>query len=182
MDDKPRLKPFIDENSKLISAIGLFIALVIFSKNIEMELFADLFAFVFLFIVIILWTELIEQFPSKEGSWKLIIFENIISYLVLGLVFYWLLEYRYWSKAFLIFPIAVLILSIISKIIKREKIFSWADKPKKRFKLLRYLVATFLLITVFTISFIIAGLISEPVNNFLDNFKETIKSEDFIDK
>ena len=87
---KNRLDEFIESNQKLISVLGVFTALTVFTANLQFKVFGYALSFIFMSITLIIWVELLEKFPKGDAHWRLKIFETLLSFSFLALILYWL--------------------------------------------------------------------------------------------
>lgn len=166
---KNTLAKFIEDNNNLLTIFGVFVAVTTFATGLPIKSIGSALAFIFLTLTIIIWLEIWEQFPSGDGTWKLTIFENLLSFGTFVLVFYWLLDYRnVWSYAMPFF-IALILMSIISAILKKYNVFNrlFHAKPNER-KMLRHTIGLILLMLMLYISFGIGEYLAPHANNFLD--------------
>lgn len=62
------LKQFIDENQRLISVVGVFGALLLFSNQLTGNRFSGLIAFGLFTCLMALWVELHAQFPRDNSG------------------------------------------------------------------------------------------------------------------
>jgi len=142
-DEKPIKEPirvslsgFIEENHKLLSTIGIFTALTVFSFNLKLSLFGYGLSFLFLAMTVLLWLELISKFPPK-GSGILGWFESILGIAVLGLIAYWFVDYGpVWNIIMPLF-IQLLLLGIISFLIKKFNVFNRLFQAEPGFKIMQ---------------------------------------------
>jgi len=172
---KNTLSEFIDINHKLISVLGVFTALTVFSYNLALKPIGYALSFVFLTLTVIVWLELWAKFPKRPSSWRLTTFENILSYSTIGVIAYWLLAYREIWRIVLFFPVWLLTISIISYPVTKfgllEKLFGWKFA---QFTIVRYIFGFFLLFLALYIAGIIAAVVTPPINNFLDQLREEL--------
>ena len=169
------LSDFVNENSKLISTLGVFTALSVFSTNLALKPYGYVLSFAFMTLTILLWLELWGKYPAKSGSWRLYWFENILFLTVLAVVLYWLLEFRsIWHK-FLQTLLFLIILAIIAYPIKKYNLFNrvFRTQPGK-LKFLRYLIGISLGVVVLFASSYLAMLFAPILNILLDQLKEVI--------
>jgi len=88
-DKSPTLFDFIEENQRLITVLGVFTALTVFSSNLPLKPFGYVLSFMFMSLTVLLWLELWQKFPTKSGSWRLTVFENVLPFTVLAVIAYW---------------------------------------------------------------------------------------------
>jgi protein-S-isoprenylcysteine O-methyltransferase Ste14 len=168
-NERITLACFLEKNHKLIAVLGVFTALTVFATTLPLKSYGYALSFMFLALVVLIWLELWQRFPSGEGTWRLFWFENILTFAILGVVGYWFIEFRpIWHK-FLGILLFLLILAIISWLMKRFQIFNrvFHSKPG-RHKLLRYLLGLGLIFISLAIALHLAGLITGPINRLLD--------------
>jgi len=146
---------FIDDNYRLITAIGVTAALVALSSRLE---HGEFLAFVSLLMLALLDWELFTKIPApQEASLRLIIF-GLLSYMLLvyaGLyVFLFYLENLIW---FLIPLFSVLLISALSK---PKRFLHFLDKfPSiRKAQVLKYII---IFSWVFFLGLLIGGLIRE---------------------
>ena len=166
---KNTLEKFIGDNKNLLTILGVFVAVTTFTTELPIKSVGSALTFIFLALTIIIWLEIWEQFPSRDNTWKLIIFENLLSFAMFGLVFYWLLNYRNVWRYVMPFFIAQILILIISAIFKKYNVFNrlFHTKHNER-KILRHMLGLIILITIMCISFGIGEYIAPHVNDFLD--------------
>jgi len=81
----PTLFQYIEENHKLITTLGVFTALTLFSRQITNGIFANLLSVLSLTLSLIVWLELSGRFPSKMGTYRLYWFESVLGFTVMPL-------------------------------------------------------------------------------------------------
>lgn len=86
------LEEFINENSKLLSALGFFVALVALSKN-SSNWVLNLVSFFVIGGMILLWYELFFKMPAKI-SFRLSLFRFILLWGGISFIIYWIYEFR----------------------------------------------------------------------------------------
>jgi hypothetical protein len=84
-----RLKDFVGANHDLISVIGVFTALTLFSATVGSTILGPLISAAFLTLTLLLFYELIGQLPSG-GTLKLKLFKGLMPWIAPYLLFYWL--------------------------------------------------------------------------------------------
>lgn len=80
---------FIEANEKLLTALGVLIALMLFAKE-ENKLLGSLISFFFLSAAMLVYVELFLRF--EKGSWRLEFFQNFLFLALAALTFRWLVE------------------------------------------------------------------------------------------
>ena len=174
---KVTLGEFIETNHKLLSTLGIFTVLAVFSNNLQLKGIGYFLSFLFVAAMVLIWLELWARFPTK-GSEKLVWFENIISVATLGVVVYWLVDFRSIWRYYLPMLILLILLWPMSEIMRRFNIFNvvFHTKPGER-KTLRYILGLLILMVAFIISGRIAGLLAPPINALLDEiYREALAS------
>jgi len=93
-EEKVSLLVFLEANHKILSVLGVFIALSVFTKNYLEGYFAIIASFNFLTIVILIWLEFLGRFPSKASSTtiSLGLFEALFSYTVIIFFIVWFID------------------------------------------------------------------------------------------
>ncbi|MBK7377916.1 MAG: hypothetical protein IPJ03_02750 [Ignavibacteriales bacterium] len=177
--EKNRLDNFIESNQKLISVLGIFTALTVFTANLQFKAFGYALSFIFMSITLIIWIEVLEKFPKGNAHWRLKIFETLLSFSFFGLILYWLLSYREIWHQIMFFPLTIilttLLISIFTYPIKKYDLFNRFFKTKPgKLKIIRHLLFLIIVIFFFYVSFWLATLISPPVNSLLDQMREEI--------
>jgi uncharacterized membrane protein len=177
---KNTLSKFIEDNHKLISVLGVFTAITVFSGNMQLRTLGYVLSFIFLLITLIIWTELLEKFPKGTATWRLTAFEDLLAFSFLGILLHWFVAYRdiwhYVMPLFLTIVLATILLGLFSHFIKKFDIFNRVFHVKAGgFKFLRYVLLLTIILLVFWGSMIIAAVITQPINKVLDNIHEQIE-------
>lgn len=166
------LEKYINANHKLLGSLGVFIALTVFFSNIEIKLFAGILSLVSLSCSLIIWLELWGKFPNKEGSGKLMWFENILSIGILTFFVFWMYKISRFYPAALGFIIGFIILWFISIFIKRWNIFDILFRTTAgEKKSLRYFVGWSILFIVYLLSMFIGGYIAPFIDSKFDDLE-----------
>lgn len=169
------LKDFVAQRKDLISTLGIFAALTLFAQEFMPGIFGSIVSFLFLTSFILLWLELWESFPSKQGTTRLALFENTIVYTGMAIILYWLARLKGYSMEYFIFVITLTISSSVvvffSKKIKHYDIFNKLFKAKKgEKKALRFIFAFFITIGTFILIFLMISQIILKFNNEIETF------------
>lgn len=148
------LAQFISENKDLISVIGIFVALILFSGEIVSGELSKLLSLFLLTGFLLLWLELWTLFPSQRVSMRLNFFEQYIVGVGLIIVVYWILKLRTIGLNiaidYLSIIISIIIISILSDQIKKYQIFNRLFHTHKNEKqILRFYVALALIFIIF---------------------------------
>ena len=165
------IKEFVEDNHKLLSTLGIFLAITIFSTNIDLKSFSPWLSFLSLSCVILLWIELWTKFPKNGGSLRLSLFENAISFLSMLTIIYWVVKVKSLFQSVTIL-IAFIVMGIISSVLKRRDIFNrlfYAERGSK--KILRISIGIALIVFVLYLSFLISSFISPLIDAMLDGLK-----------
>jgi membrane-associated HD superfamily phosphohydrolase len=175
--EKLSLSSFIEKNYKLLSVLGIFTALTVFSSNLSFKWISSTLSFLFLTITVLIWLEIWAKFP-KSGAARLIWFENLLSFSVMVVGLYWLLELQVLGRDLLVVPIAGLLLWLSSLILKRFNVFNLLFQTKSGGKqIFRYIFGIVIIAIVTLISFYSAYALAEPANKLLDAIQRAL---DFI--
>ena len=165
------LKEFIEQNHKIISSIGIFIALTVFSSNLKSTYFSIGLSFLFLLLTTMIWIELIGQFP-KHGSNLLGWFEAILGITFFALIGYWIVEYyKVWILV-LPYIIQLMFIGIVGYFIKKFDLFNRVFRTKQGGKItLRYIVYFVIMLFVVSLGLMLGNCISPYIADVL---KQTI--------
>lgn len=167
------LAAFIEANHRLISSLGVFTALFVLTNSLELRPFGNLLSALFLALTISIWLELLTKFTSKSGTIRLIFFESILSFAVILLIGYWLIEISsIWGSAVFVI-LFVTCLSIFSWVLNRFgffKRFFRNDVSKNR--AVRYVVGTLIYLFVVVASYYISHFGKEPLSSFLELIRQ----------
>ena len=175
--EKHTLSTFIEDNYRLLSAVGLFTALTVFASNLEIRVVGAFLSFLLLSATVILWLELMEKFPAGiPATGRLTWFETILSYAMLVVVFYWLLQFRGFWRSLLVIPIALVVVAIGSGVLRRFDVFNraFAAKPgeKRRW---RYFVAFGVYAVSLLAAFYLSGLLVQSIGPWLDTARQVLE-------
>lgn len=95
------LRQQIEENHKLIASLGVFIALSLFSSNLELKTLGTSLSFIFLSLAFLVWIELINAFITgleTRKSLTLVLAEMLIMPSLPLFIIYWLtISLKVWS-------------------------------------------------------------------------------------
>lgn len=170
---KLTIQEFIESNDKLLTAFSIFIALTLFSKEMKIAVFSEVLSFLFLTISILIWFELWTSSNSKDKSLTFFIFENLLNFVTIGLIGYWIFAYKNTWKLFALIFIVGTIAFILGMLDSKYEITNRFFNIKffrnviiKRLVLLLF-VPLIVLIIVFVSSIIVYGGIS-PIIDFID--------------
>ncbi len=119
------LGQFIEDNHKVLSMLGIFTGLSVFSSNLVLKPLGGFLSFLFLTLTLLIWLEVWQRFPSKSGSARLSLFENVLAVTILLVFFYWLVEFRRIAPSEgLTMIITLVTLWVVSSILKRFNVFN----------------------------------------------------------
>lgn len=168
---------FVEENQKLITVLGVFTALTMYSSNLPLKPFAYVLSFLFMTLTVLLWLELWGRYPPSQSNWTLTWFENILSLTLLVFIGYWLIAFRdIWDK-FLVTLLFGLILAPFSWLLKKYNVFNrlFRTQPGK-LKPLRYLFGIAISLAALFLSLLLAHIIAPLFNRVLDNFYHVMQT------
>ncbi|XOB46410.1 MAG: hypothetical protein ACKKMV_03090 [Candidatus Nealsonbacteria bacterium] len=167
------LKDFIEENYRLLQVLAIFTTLSVFSSNLPLERFRNLLSTLLLSASVLVWLELWARFPKKYGTWRLSLFETLLSGIIVIVILYWFLVAQAFIPAMANYVLFVVLFSAINQLI--SKAIKKCNLPEILFKkktsqeeFLRYAIA----ITVVVISLILAFLLT---NWFVSKINYPIK-------
>jgi len=89
--DEKTLAEFIKKNYPLLSSVGIFIALTVFTGSLKPSILGATLSLLFLTATVLTAVELIGWSLPLSMAFLLGIFERLLELSVFGLVFYWLL-------------------------------------------------------------------------------------------
>lgn len=126
-DNKLPLKDFIEQNHNLLSAMAVLVAVASFATTLSVRWLGDVLLFLSIAAIVTLWIELYMSFP-KTGSLRLILFKNILSFGLIGLVFYWFLAFGKFWNIFLFIPLFLMMFYMSHNVVKQLLGFSFVKK------------------------------------------------------
>jgi len=131
---KTTLFDFIEINHKIISSLGVFTALTIFSMSLQLAYIGNLLTILFLMLTILLWFEIVWRLPWGDSSITLSCFKYGIRLVFPLLLLYHLVEFRYFWKSYLIIPIWASLLAVFSGLLKKYGFFTWVHTESTTWK------------------------------------------------
>lgn len=174
LSPKVSLTIFIEENHKLLTVLGVFTALTVFSLSLSLKIIGYFLSFAFFTISLIIWFELWSKFP-KNGSFKLSCLENILSLTIFVLIFYWLVEYRTIWHEFLFVLFFMIIFAIFTYVMRKIKFFDKTlNAQEGKLKWLRYVFGVIVIAICGVFSFWLSSIVSPPMNSLLDELRAFI--------
>jgi len=168
--DELTLGQFVEDNHKILSVLGIFTALSVFSSNLALKPLGGFLSLLFLTLTVLIWLEVWQRFPSKSGSARLSWFENILSVTIFLVIFYWLLEFRRIAPRDGLTTLLTLVaLGVVSSTFKRFNVFNrlFRAQPGK-LKWLRSIFGIVLIAGVLYASSRLSGVLAPPLGRFLD--------------
>jgi len=143
--EKKRVKDFLIDYEKEFTVLGIFIAIVIFSSAIRIEIFGYILSFIFFLLAVIIFSSIMQgMYDYEDQSFSLTLFIIVLSFGFLVFTFYFLIDFRVlWRFALpyiLYFSLLVFIswlLSLLAKLIPSNQDQSETDEAffKKLFNL-----------------------------------------------
>jgi hypothetical protein len=174
------LAAFIKDNHDLMEVLGVLVALTVFASNLPLKPIGYGLSFMFLTMAVLIWLELWGRFPSGSGTALLFWFENVLSLTILGIVVYWLLDYRNLWHQFLFLLIFLIIGGLFSSFMKRFNVFNrlFRAKPRQR-KALRYILGIVVLLVMLSMSFYLAHIVAPSLNVVLDTVYQELRQNSY---
>jgi hypothetical protein len=103
---KKALREFINDNSSLFSVMAVLAAIFAFISKLPISWLNNIFSFVILAGITIIWLEIKSDIPRESGmSGRLFWFSYVVNLLILGTIFYWVVLYRDFWNIFLSLPL-----------------------------------------------------------------------------
>ena len=164
------LSEFIEDNHKLITTLGVFTALTIFTKTQTTGQISGLLSFLCLSMALLIWVELWRKIP-RPSTFSLQVFEILLSIFVIGLALNYLLEYRRYWPDYLMVLITFVIISGIALVMNRTRILeNQFFARRKRFVWFSRLFGLFLIILILWSSYVIASYLTPFTVSIFDWF------------
>lgn len=171
------LGEFIETNYKLLSTLGIFTVLAVFSNNLQLKEIGNLLSFLFVAAMVLIWHELWVSFPTKLSE-KLFWFKFIISFTIFWVVVYWLVEFRSIWRYNLSFLILLIMFKPYWIIMRRFNVVNavFHRKPGE-WKTPRYILNFLILMVTALILGYILSLLAPLINTLLDEiYREALAS------
>lgn len=179
ISDKPEelsLNDFIEKNHKIISTIGIFVAITVFTTNLKIEFFSVILSFLFLLMTVMVWLELLGKFP-KRVSYRLDWFKSFLTLAFLCFIGYWVIAYNSIWNSLLPIVIALLFVRIISVLIMKfdfyERYCYTKDGREKSLEYFIFWCIFFPLLCYLGIK--IGFLVSPSIGEFISQLSSVIK-------
>ena len=161
------LRDFIKERGDLISSLGIFAALTLFSHNFISGIIGEGISFLFLSGFILLFLELWSTFPKQRGTTRLAFFEDVLVFIGFGIIAYWFIRLWFLSIDYFILVVSLLvsmfIVNFLMTILKKAGIINRLFNQVKSEDSKRYLFGTLVIILIFGIVFFSINKISEKI-------------------
>ncbi len=164
MEKDITLKLFITENQSLLSAIAILATLATLLNNLPINWISYSLSFLLLSAMALLWSEIKLKRDGNDGL-SLYFFKLFMQISYWLIILYILLSHRILSWFTLAFPIALALIFFSVKWLRKiPKILKLFKSNKKLHRALASLIS----IIVTVISFYVAGYLSIPANELLD--------------
>ncbi|OGC85504.1 MAG: hypothetical protein A2V73_06430 [candidate division Zixibacteria bacterium RBG_19FT_COMBO_42_43] len=121
-ETKISLRQFIENNQRLITTMGVFFALTIYSTSIPIKQIALALSFLFMTCSFLIWMEVLSGITDYT-SWSLHWFQIALLWAFLAFSFYWYIEYRTIWRYLLFIPLFSFISWSFMAIMKRYRLF-----------------------------------------------------------
>jgi len=160
---------FIAKYSHLFSALGIFTALTVFALNLPLKSVGSFLSGLFLTMTILIWLELWSKFPGEGGHWRLVHFENLITFAIMTLVFYWLVVYvRVWGQM-LFLLIWLILMALVAAAVRKWNLFNriFGTSPGEM-KWLRYTLGSVIALVLLVGTLFLASQIHPKTKQVLD--------------
>ena len=172
------LEGFIKDNEALLTALAVISALIVFSKDLKPTFAGGAVSFLLVGGIVLLWHEMWQKFP-EQVTWRLFTFRYVLLWILIGIIFCWLYEYRaVWDIALFI-PVTIGVywfqtdtISQIVNIIPFTRKFFGVGAEKKT-PLQKWMRGIAILIGIF-VAFYFGVWFSFGANTFLDILKFSI--------
>jgi hypothetical protein len=161
------LRDFIKERGDLISTLGIFAGLTLFSHNFISGKIGEGISFLFLSGFVLLFLELWSTFPKQRGTTRLAFFEDALVFTGFGIIAYWFVRLWFLSIDYFIVVISLLVsifivnflMTILKKMGIMDRLFNQvkSEDPK------RYLFGTIVIVLIFFIVLLSINKISEKI-------------------
>jgi len=168
--DPPTLADFINENERIITVLGVLIALTAYFSSSPLKPFGQIFSALLLTLTLFVWFELWGKFPSKMGTSTLFWFENIFSLTIFAVVAYWFVSIGCIFPQIIFIVSFLLISSLISYLMKKLDIFNrfFKAKPGQK-RVLRIILGILIIIVSFLAGvFIVSVIVTSTYKPFTE--------------
>jgi hypothetical protein len=124
------LNDFINENEKILSILGVFIAVAVFAKDLPIKSLGHMISFLSFGIIILLSLEITFSLPYSEAEIRLKLFGNLFITSIIILSFYWLLDFREIWKSYISGVIIIILIIIDFRFHLQARLHLWIGKRK----------------------------------------------------
>lgn len=178
MDDKPEkitLHTFLENNHKILSVLGVFTALTVFSRGLPLTGVGQILSLLFLTLTILLWLELMSRYPTPASA-RLSWFENLVTFAIMFTAIYWLMDYNAMLGSvgigLLIMFVVVWVCSLPLKFAyARLNLPSWARSKVGRWGLF-ILVIGFVAYPSLMLGAWVGGWLAPPISKYISQARE----------
>lgn len=172
------LKQFIDDNQRLISVVGVFGALLLFSNQLTRAHFSGFVIFGLFTCLTVLWFELHAQFPKENSgvptTQRLRWFKWGIEATLIFVFGYWLLLFEEsYGSAVIVWPIMFGFLIGMNKLAEKT---GFARRFLSRAKALPYVYAFIMLMLGSVIGTQIAKRVHKPAHEVMNELRSSIRT------
>ena len=98
---KTPLTQFIDENSKLFSALRLFVALSVFARNLPEKEISEFLSFLLLSLSFCVFIQIVDNLRWFDEFWTVRLFGNLLFISMMGFVYFWIKTYQLYLRVFM---------------------------------------------------------------------------------
>ncbi|MGQ0722236.1 MAG: hypothetical protein ACT4PE_11805 [Candidatus Eiseniibacteriota bacterium] len=179
-NDNPRpsspLASFLEENQRLITVLGVFTALTVFTASLPLKVIAYGLSFVFLSLALLVWFELWWRLPDARGNLRVFWFGQLLTLAVLGVLAYSLLEFRgAWRTTMVVVLCPVVYIPLIHVTEVRWGVPArLAAGPLGRGRVGRFVAVHGLRWFTLWLSVSVATVLSRPINEGLDRVRTAL--------
>jgi len=184
------LGEFIDENHRVLSSVGIFAALTVFTNSIEPRGLSALVSLFFLAATMLTSWELLRRFPSNR-TFLLNSFHYILELGIYGIAVSWLLMARRASPVFVVMFLSILIgyvltrltqyalprllLRLVEKIRIPDWLGNWLANPSRRNLMAKAIGYPFAFVVIL-ISVYLATMVFPRVDSLLGRVQLSLES------
>ncbi len=185
LPSKTSLTEFLEANHKLLSVLGVLIALTIFTSNVQPQFLGKMISLVLLTAAGLTWQELVGKFPH-DGTMRLWFFQRLVGVGLLGLVIYWILAIQSLSpllfEMLLLYATLYVIYVTIVLLSKVNFLRRLSDDFDERAKRLQYPLWLSTLVLAFCIAVLVGGafltsVLLEPTNRLLESVRTALSTQ-----
>lgn len=162
---KMTLAEFVEENHRLLSSVGIFTALTVFSSSLKPSILGAVLSLLFLTPGVLIFWELVGRIP-KEKTRLLDQFENLLMLTAFVIVIYWLLAARNVHPGFVFLFLFVTISTTTIALVSKIDLWQFYTRFL-RHVWMRKVVANVVGFVLLFLVFSLARLLFEPLDLFL---------------